>query len=207
MKNALIAWNVLLTLLVGYLFFQPQSQSTAPAEVATTDSTEVADTLVETEIKNAPVYYVNTDSLFQRYDMYKDMEKQIIAKEASLKKRLEREAQTFEKEYLELKEKAPFMTQSQGEVAQQKLMAKQQGLLKMEQDLGARLAKQETEMVRKIKLSLNNYLKTFKAERGYQFVLGKSEIGGVLYADPKLDLTDEVVAGLNATYHEEKETK
>ena len=62
-------------------------------------------------------------------------------------------------------------------------------------------------MVTKIKTSLNLYLEEIQPNKGYQYVLGKSEIGGVLHANKELDITNEVLEGLNKKYKEANQIK
>lgn len=205
MKNVLIVWNVILTGLVVYLF--TMKTETQQSEVTLNDSTQTGTEAVINEVVTGNVYYLNTDSLFNGLDMYKDMQEELVAEQLRLKKRYDNQLGKLEAEYNDLKERAPYMTQTQGEAAQQKLMLKQQDLGKMEESLGNQLAKKESEMVKKIKYSLNVYLEEIQEKKGYQYVLGKSEIGGVLHADKQLDLTNEVLQGLNKRYKETKQIK
>ena len=203
MKNILIVWNVILTGLVVYLF--TMKTGTLEAEVIANDTSETSAQATLNATGN--VYYLNTDSLFNGLVMYKDMQEELVAEQLRLKKRYDNQLGKLEAEYNDLKERAPYMTQTQGEAAQQKLMLKQQDLGKMEESLGNQLAKKESEMVKKIKTSLDVYLEEIQEEKGYQYVLGKSEIGGVLHADKQLDLTNEVMEGLNKKYTETKQVK
>ena len=205
MKNVLIVWNVILTGLVVYLF--TVKTETQEPEINANDSTQAVTEAALTGIVNGNVYYLNTDSLFNGLDMYKDMQEELVAEQLRLKKRYDNQLGKLETEYNDLKERAPYMTQTQGEAAQQKLMLKQQDLGKMEESLGNQLTKKESEMVKRIKSSLNVYLEEIQEEKGYQYVLGKSEIGGVLHADKQLDLTNEVLQGLNKKYKETKQVK
>lgn len=205
MKNVLVIWNIALTLLIGYLFITkstPENDTTSDSELV-----EIEPDTLSKSVNNRNVFYVNTDSLFNGFDMYKDMQEELVAEQLRMKKRYNGQLGKLESEYNDLREKAPYMTQTQGEAAQQKLMAKQQDLVKMEENLSAQLAKKEADMVKKIKTALTSYLEEIQEEKEFQFVLGKSEIGGVLYASEELDLTKEVLEGLNAKYKEANNTE
>ncbi len=198
MKNILLGWNIVLTALVIYLF----TQSSGPTE----ELTGISDSTVVEEPTKAPmegdVYFVNTDSLFGAFEMSNVLQEELVAEQMRMKKKYDGRLSQLEAEYNDLRERAPYMTQTQGEAAQQKLMVKQQELVKMEEDLTNKLAKKEQDMVRKIKDALTMYLKEYQEEKGYQFVLGKSEISGVLYASDEFDLTQDVLEGLNKKYEE-----
>tara|TARA_B100000508_G_scaffold140935_1_gene144381 strand:- start:7378 stop:8013 length:636 start_codon:yes stop_codon:yes gene_type:complete len=208
LNKLLIAWNVLLTALIAYLIFSGTSnKSTEPIdEVAT--AIEVTDSLDEEKPKDlAKVVFINNDTLFKHFEMYKDLQDELLAEKIKLEGRYKRELEKLEKEYLDLREKAPFMTQAQGEAAQAELMQKQQGLLKMEQDLSVKFGNKENELVVKIKKAIEDYLTRMQEEYDYDFVLGKSNMGGIHFANQGRDITTEVLAGLNEEYLAKKEVK
>ena len=118
MKNILIVWNVILTGLVVYLF--TMKTGTLESEVIANDTTE---TNAEATLNvTGNVYYVNTDSLFNGLAMYKDMQEELVAEQLRLKRRYDNQLGKLEAEYNDLKERAPYMTQTQGEAAQQKFL-------------------------------------------------------------------------------------
>ena len=51
--------------------------------------------------------------------------------------------------------------------------------------------------------SLDNFLKEFNRDGRYKLILSRSG-DNVLYADPAVDITNEVVAGLNKRYKKTK---
>ncbi len=48
--------------------------------------------------------------------------------------------------------------------------------------------------------SIKSFMKSFVAERGYNFVFTNTGLDNLLYADQAFDITKEVVDGLNARY-------
>ncbi|MCB0481794.1 MAG: OmpH family outer membrane protein [Flavobacteriales bacterium] len=208
MKIALIVWNAVLTVLVCILWFNK------PVNDAPIDAAEIADIeYAENDTSNVgsqkenKIVFINTDSLFNKYDMYKDLQEELLAEKIKLEAKYKKELEKLEKEYYELREKAPFMTQSQGEAAQADLMKKQQDLVEMEQDLSSKFVKKETELVERIRKSLETYITELNKEKKYNFVLGKSNLSGILYADKGLDITDELILGLNKSYQASKSKK
>jgi outer membrane protein len=51
---------------------------------------------------------------------------------------------------------------------------------------------------------INQYLAEYNVGHGYQYILAKQFPGPILYGDSTLDITDEVIAGLNAKYNTTK---
>ncbi|UTW63028.1 OmpH family outer membrane protein [bacterium SCSIO 12741] len=206
MKQILIVWNVVLTLLVGFLLWTMNSGSSPEpqeAEIPTEDTVAqvTPDTLPKFE---GPIAFVNNDTLLNGYDFYQDSKQDLILANRRLEDKYKREVQKLENEYLELREKAPFMTQSQGEAAQQKLMARQNELMEMEQDLALESQKLEMEKLQEVKDRIADYLDRYKEEMGYEIVFGRSNLGGIHYANSRMDITQKVMVGLNEEYAKEK---
>lgn len=201
----LIIWNAVITLALVLLFFTFQYPTTEKGTEIEKSAENIADSAVVSMPKDAKIAYINTDSLFKELSMYKDMEEDLVAERLKAENRYRGEAQKLEKDYNNLRDKAPYMTQAQGEIEQAKLMAKRDELLKMEEDLSANLAEKESRSLQKIKATLEDFLERYNRDKGYHYILGKSQIGGILYAEKALDITPEIVAGLNSEYNSTQE--
>ncbi|GAB3814136.1 hypothetical protein GCM10028895_06940 [Pontibacter rugosus] len=100
---------------------------------------------------------------------------------------------------------AAGMSEQQRASTEQRLAQKQQQLQALQQSSGNELATEESEEMKKIYDRVEEYLKKISEERGYRMVLtyqrGNSAI---LYGDSTLDITTQVVEGLNEAYEAEK---
>lgn len=198
---------MLLTAIIAYLLLGKLS-SPESTPVDNNLTTELIDsTSIEIPNDLAKVVFINNDSLFEHFEMYKDLQDELLAEKIKLEGRYKRELEKLEKEYLELREIAFSLTQAQGEAAQTELMQKQQGLVKMEQDLTIKFSRKENELVTKIKWAIEEYLTRMQEEYGYDFVLGKSNMGGIHFANQGRDITPMVLAGLNREYLANKKTE
>ena len=52
---------------------------------------------------------------------------------------------------------------------------------------------------------LSSYLKEYNKGKNYTFILGYQKGGGILFANDSLDITAQVLSGLNKQYEAEKE--
>lgn len=198
---------MLLTAIIAY-FLLGKLSSPESSPVDNNLTTELIDsTSIEIPNDLAKVVFINNDSLFEHFEMYKDLQDELLAEKIKLEGRYKRELEKLEKEYLELREIAFSLTQAQGEAAQTELMQKQQGLVKMEQDLTIKFSRKENELVTKIKWAIEEYLTRMQEEYGYDFVLGKSNMGGIHFANQGRDITPMVLAGLNREYLANKKTE
>ncbi|GGF27937.1 hypothetical protein GCM10011383_44550 [Hymenobacter cavernae] len=53
---------------------------------------------------------------------------------------------------------------------------------------------------------INAYLKQYGKEKGYDFILGATEQGNIVYAAEGKDITEEVLTGLNQQYDRQHPT-
>lgn len=207
MNKILLIWNLCLTALVVFLFVSgnPLSQS-APKELSDS-SASVFTGLDTTAPISAKVVYINNDTLFRHFKMYDDLQEELMAEAMKLERQYRREVEKLEKDYLAFKENAWSMTNAQQEKIQQDLMQKQQQLALTERELTQKAAMKENEVVKRIKRAIEDYLEKQQAQYGYDFVLSKSEIDGIHYANKSQNITYQVIDGLNADYEASKAVK
>lgn len=165
------------------------------------------------------VVYVNLDTLLEKYTRYKDMKSQL---EGDYKKAegamagkmqgFQKRMGDFQRRVMETQEKAQELSPNQLKDLEAKFGAEQQQLANEE----AALAKQRDAALGEMNQKINDlqkefngkidgYLEKLAAERGYDYVLIKSAVGGsVLYGNKQLDITNEAIQALNDAYAAEK---
>jgi outer membrane protein len=47
---------------------------------------------------------------------------------------------------------------------------------------------------------VNEYVKRYGEKNGYTIILANTQIGNIAYAEDRIDITDEVLKGLNSEY-------
>jgi outer membrane protein len=163
------------------------SPATSSNEVATTSS-------------SAKIAYVNLDSLGAKYEYFKNKKADFDKRTAAIEVEIERLARNLQNEYntLQGKAKAGTLTQAEGEAAERKLGAMQQDLETRRQNLGNQLMKDQDAFNDDLQKRMDQYLEKFNADKGYDFILSYTKGGGILYANPVKDITNEVVDFMNA---------
>jgi outer membrane protein len=91
-----------------------------------------------------------------------------------------------------------FLSRERAEQAQQKLAKKEQELQELETKLTQDIMLENQKLNVQLADSLTNYLKEFNADGRYHVILSNTAKDNVLMAAEQYDITDEVVAGLNA---------
>lgn len=200
MKQLSIILNAVLLISVALLYFMFFSSKKQNKTTNQNVKTAVFDSSSASKLS---IVYLNTDSLLIQYILAKDLNDQLVKKQKISKANLETKAASFEKEAAAFQEKVQrngFLTQQSAEAQQQELMQKQQNLQQLEYDLTQQLGKEQQELNRQLYDSIVNFLKIYNQKYNYQFILGHTPGGGLLYANENLDITDTIIKSLNARY-------
>ncbi|GHT13010.1 hypothetical protein AGMMS4956_08480 [Bacteroidia bacterium] len=151
---------------------------------------------------NSDIVYVNLDSLVRGYDMYFDLQKEFEAKAKSKdadfsarRSKLEREVRDFQEKY----EKG-LITRSQAQQLQEGLQRKEQDIIQLGQQLQSELAEEEAVMLRQIQDNIRKYILEYNADKGYRLILSNAANNVLLYGEPSLNITGEILSGLNQSY-------
>lgn len=146
------------------------------------------------------IAYVNIDTLQEKYEYFRVKKAEMEKKAASLDAEVERMAQNLQNEYTAFQKKAQAgtLTQTEGEAGQRKLQQLQQNIENRRQTLGAQLMKEQEAFNKDLKKRLDNYLIKYNADKGYDYILSYAEGGSILFANKALDITEDVVKGMNA---------
>ena len=201
MKNISLAINGVLFVGLAVLYFLHFSATPAKTGASVPTDGPVAGS---TTLKIA---YVNIDSILLQYGLSIELNDAITKKQAGMKARLEKEASDFQKEAQVFQDKVQrgiFLTQQRAEEAQQKLVAQQQELQQLQADYSDQLAQDQQKMNQQLFDSITNFITAYNTPEKYQFILGHSLGGNMLYGTKSLDITQEVLAGLNDRYNAKK---
>lgn len=118
--------------------------------------------------------------------------KELEASFAKGQSQLDKKTQDLQKKVEDLRAKAAMLSQDELMKRQQELMMKDQELQKLYSDLQEDIGTKEAQLTEKIYKNVAAIIKDVAAEEGLQLVLVRSQ-ATVLYANPKLDLTNRVI--------------
>ena len=149
---------------------------------------------------NLSIAYVNSDSLLKNYGFFQELEKQLIDKRDKLNQEYQNRAEGLQKEITNFQSTAGNMTISQARAVEEDLRNKQQNLMMYQEQLGQQLRQQESQMNTELYDKVSDYLHNYGKDKNLQIVLTYTKGSGVLYANEGLDITDQILAGLNDAY-------
>lgn len=163
----------------------------------------------KTEVKKedaVKIAYVEIDSLMTQYQFCKDYSSILKKKTETIQSTLNNKALALQKDVADFQSKIEqgAYTREQAESVQATLQKKQLQLQKLEQSLGTEFTNEQEKYNNALRDSLQRFLKTYNKTYGYTFVLSKAG-DNILLCDPRFDITNDVVKGLNKRYKPTKE--
>lgn len=145
------------------------------------------------------IAYIDIDTLEANYDYFKKRKAEFETRQKNIDSELERGASSLQSEYVSLQNKAQKgeLSQAEGEAAQQKLMQKQQELELKRQNLASKFVKDQEIFNKEIHDNLHKYIEEYNEEKGYDYILSYSRDGSILFANKNLDVTQDIIKGMN----------
>lgn len=190
----------MLLIAVGVLYVLHFSDSNSPAQA---EEEVVTSAAVPGTFQ---VAYVNSDSLLQNYDYFKDKAEELEAKRAKLEAEYTNRAKGLQNEINDFQQNAPNMTIAQAKAVEENLTKKQQNLIRYQQTLQQQLMGEESKVNNELYDKVASYLEQYGKKNNYQLVLTYTKGSGVLYANDSLNITEQVINGLNEEYNQPENT-
>jgi outer membrane protein len=100
-----------------------------------------------------------------------------------------------------IQQRASAMTQAELQAADMTLKKKGAELQQYSQQKQAELGQEQAKKNEELYNNIRDYISKTNKVNKYEFVLGYSKVGGgILFADPSVDVTNKIIEGLNKEY-------
>ncbi|MBS1530439.1 MAG: OmpH family outer membrane protein [Bacteroidetes bacterium] len=176
--------RLIVTLLVVAIAFAAKAQAVKP------DTSHVP-----------AIVFVNQDSLLNNYDYFKVIKTKMQTLSQKAQDEITAKGQAFQKEVEAYKKNVNALKPAQKAATEKRLAAEQEQLQNLQQNTGKQLQDIETSENATLYDKIATYLKSYCKTKGYKMILTYSKSNpSMLYGDESLDVTKDVVAGLNAEY-------
>lgn len=195
MKNISLILNVILLVAVGvlyYLHFAPKGS----AQPTSTGSTGF--------VGDLRVAYINSDSVLKHYEYLKASAEVLEAKKKKVEQDYINRAQSLQNEIAAYQRNVNNMTVGQVRAVEEDLGKKQQNLQLYEQSITQELMNDQSKLNEQLYDRITTFLKKYGKDNGLHVVFKYDTTSDVLYGEEMLDITQDVIAGLNALYATEK---
>ncbi|MBK6835691.1 MAG: OmpH family outer membrane protein [Bacteroidetes bacterium] len=212
MNKISIALNAVLLIAVAvlfYLYFSLNSKLNPSTEGATEKGKTTPKLITDpSKLNNAKIAYINIDSLNAKYQFITDKSQEINKRQMALENTLNSMYGKFQQEVADLQQAAQAGLRSEAELRkeEERLQVKQQDIANKEkqlQALGEEVANTQANMLRSVSKFIEKY-----NDNKFDYILAytSNNISSVLFAKSELEITNEIVDGLNKEYAETKAT-
>lgn len=148
------------------------------------------------------VVFINSDSLLANYAYYKAIKTKLENLSTQAQNEITAKGQAFQKEVAVYQKKVNSLTPAQKAATEKALAKKQNDLQALNQNTAKQLQDIEASENANLYDRIADYLKTYTKTKGYKIVLTYSKSNpSMLYGDDSLDVTKDVLVGLNEEYN------
>lgn len=199
-KNILIA---VLSVLIVWLYIDRYVLSSPMT--ATVPQNSSTDTLSLTQIPR--IAYVNIDTILLQYEQAVEFNSSFGAKRQKSEAEYAQKARALEKEFMEFQDKAQrggFLSQTSMKAQQETLLQKKDELEKLEARLTNELMQEQQRLNEQLFNAIISFIHNYNKTAGYDLILTNTGSGTILYGSPAMNITAEIVEGLNREYKEKK---
>lgn len=193
MKNLSIILNAVLLVAVGILFYLHFSGGkTSPLSPSSVDAGDMK------------IAYIKSDSVLKHYDYLKINKVHLEEKTKKMDQDYRNRAVGLQNEIAAYQRNVSSMTLGQVRATEEDLGKKQQNLQMFQQSLSQQLMEEEGKLNKELYDRITVFLKKYGADKGLHIVLKFDPTSDVLFAGDALDISQDVITGLNAEYKLEK---
>jgi len=154
-----------------------------------------------TSCTQTKIAYIDIEEIMKEYKGTKETEADMKVKSDKLKAELDSLVVDWETKARAYQQKAPTMSAKKRSEREQVLMQEQQSIGQRQQVVQQQVQAEGQESLKVLSKEINDFVKGYATEKGYNFVLGTSgDNGTVMYGDEKADITDDVLVQLNKSY-------
>ena len=164
------------------------------------------ETTVETaqpaETTGLKIAYVELDTLMSQYQLYKDYSEVLTRKGNNIQKTLAQKQRALESHAASVQKKYEsneFTTRDELERAQASIEKEQRDLAELADRLQNEFAMEQARINEEARDSIQSFLKRYNKTKKYDYVMIKAG-DNLLIANPKYNITNDIVKGLNKRY-------
>lgn len=159
----------------------------------------------EKPLQTLPNYrYVDLDTILSRYNLAKDYNEEMLRMQNNAESQMrqhQNKIQNFATTVQNKMQNNGYLSEASYKQDEQTMANMQNDAQRSMQNLQNNLAQAADQAQKTINDSINAFITDYNKTRGYDAILFKN---ATLYINPALDITDEVVEGLNARYNKVK---
>lgn len=161
--------------------------------------------LLLTSCNQTKIAYVDVEEILKEYEGSKEAEKEMKMQSEKMAAELDQLAMSFQQKVQEYQSKSKNLSEKVKKEQEQGLMQEQQMLQQRQQMAQQQMQSEGQKKMEKINNDIDIFIEKYAKSNGISFILGTTlQTKSVLYGEDALNITEDVVAGLNESYSPEK---
>lgn len=156
------------------------------------------------------IAYINTDSLMDKYQYALDLQEQLKSFQSAKENSYKQQMSQFQKDYeAYVKGGGENMTLAQQQAKEKELSERMQRLQSLEAELAQQIQEKTLSESEKMTRAVYNFIREYNAQnQQFDLILARSfSSSPILYGNEGMDITEEIVKGLNEEYQKVKADK
>lgn len=149
------------------------------------------------------IFYIDSARLMNGYQGMIDARKDYQQKASTWKANVDTLVVEIQREISSFEKEASKMSIKEKELAGKLIQTKQQQLTEYQKAINEKAAQEDSQLTSRVVVEVNAYLKEYGEGKGYKMILAATDYGNIVYAESGLDITDQVLEGLNKRYRGE----
>lgn len=146
------------------------------------------------------IVYVDSKQLINGYEGMVVARKEYQKKATQWKANVDTLASEVQRRIVDFEKGASKMSVKERELTKELIRTKQKQLYDYQEALSSQAKQEDNRLTGSVITEINAYLKTYGERHGYTIILAATEYGNLAYVDESLNITEEVLKGLNNQY-------
>ena len=155
------------------------------------------------------IAYVDTDTLLAKYQYAIDLTEELQAYKDQQERYYQQQVTSFQTDYQNYLQNGASMTLTQQQAKEEELKQRAEKMATLEQELMGKVAERQMNENEKLLNAIFAFIREYNAaNQQFDIILRKTfNDSPTLYVNPAMDITDEIVEGLNEEYKTVKAKK
>jgi outer membrane protein len=150
--------------------------------------------------RNQKYVYIDSQKLVNGYRGMVEARRVYDSKLATWRANLDTLHSEAEKKIKEYEATGGRLSSREKKLMEELIQSKQDQFMKYQQLVSDNIKKEDDELTNGVVSKVNDFVKRYGKSNGYTIIMAATQYGNIIYADAEVDITDEVMKGLNAEY-------
>ncbi len=156
--------------------------------------------------KGSIAYFI-MDSVESNYEYIKQAREELRKEEEKITNELNGLRNRYMGRIQQLKQKEATMSMEEGYAAQAEIDQMQRNMAEREKTLAEGLGNKQAKLLKEINETIEGFLQDYNRDKHYTYIISHQQGDMIFYRDSLLNITNDVIGGLNSLYGNKKVSK